>query len=189
MNILKYTALAGVLLATLGCSEVEKESTQTIAPNDRNIEESQAVVLLSGLPTLNTKDSIAIIELDPESPNFGNLIYEYALPEFDAPLHHLYYSPNGRLYATGLGAECSLAEISLVRNVSAAPTINGVNCLDTQGQQVGEDIMWHSVNDKLYMFVTFMGGTGVDQIDTGSIGVFDPQTNQVIKIINLIKYN
>ena len=25
------------------------------------------------------------------------------------------------------------------------------------------------------MFVTFMGGTGVDQADGGSIGVFDPK--------------
>ena len=189
MYNIKLIGLAGVMLAAIavGCSKVEQENTQALSLSDRNIEESQAVVLLSGLPTLNTKDSIAIIELDPEASNFGNIIYEYALPEFDAPLHHLYYSPNGRLYATGLGSKCSLAEISLVRDVSAAPTITGVNCIDTQGQQVGEDIMWHSVNDKLYMFVTFMGGTDVTQVDAGSIGVFDPQTNQVIKIIEARK--
>ncbi|TKB43374.1 hypothetical protein E8M12_15165 [Thalassotalea mangrovi] len=154
---------------------------------DRNAEESQAVVLLSGLPTLDTKDSIAIVELDPESEDFGNIIYEYPLPKYDAPLHHLYYSPNGRLYATGLGTECSLAEIGLVRNAQAEPQITGVNCLDTQGQQVGEDIMWHSVNGKNYMFVTFMGGTGVSQEDAGSIGVFDPQSNEIIKIIEARK--
>jgi len=189
MKSVNVIGLAGVLLAvfTLGCSKVEKEVVKSPVASVRNIEESQALVLLSGLPTLNTKDSIAIIELDPESSNFGNLIYEYALPEFDAPLHHLYYSPNGRLYATGLGAQCSLAEISLVRDVSAAPTITDVDCIDTQGQQVGEDIMWHSVNEKLYMFVTFMGGTDVSQIDAGSIGVFDPQTNKVIKIIEARK--
>jgi len=37
------------------------------------------------------------------------------------------------------------------------------------------------------MFVTFMGGTDVSQIDAGSIGVFDPQTNKVIKIIEARK--
>ena len=47
--------------------------------------------------------------------------------------------------------------------------------------------MWHSVNGKDYMFVTFMGGTGVDQPDGGSIGVFDPQSNAVIKIIEARK--
>ena len=33
------------------------------------------------------------------------------------------------------------------------------------------------------MFVTFMGGTGVDQADGGSIGVFDPQSNALVQTI------
>jgi hypothetical protein len=67
--------------------------------------------------------------------------------------------------------------------VTGKPVIAGVECLDTQGQQVGEDIIWHSVNGKEYMFVTFMGGTGIEQADGGSVGVFDPQSNEVIEII------
>jgi hypothetical protein len=47
--------------------------------------------------------------------------------------------------------------------------------------------MWHNVNGKDYMFVTFMAGTGVDQVDGGSVGVFDPQSNEVIKIIEARK--
>ena len=37
------------------------------------------------------------------------------------------------------------------------------------------------------MIVTFMGGTGVEQADGGSIGVFDPQSNKVLKIIEARK--
>lgn len=148
-----------------------------------NIEETQALVLLSGLPTLGTSDSIAIIEMDPDSANFGNILYDYPLPKLDAPMHHLYYSPNGRLYATGLGSDCSLAEINLVRNAKAEPMIDKFECLNTNGQNVGEDIMWHSVNGELYMFVTFMGGSDLSQVDAGTVGVFNPQTNEVIKII------
>jgi hypothetical protein len=37
------------------------------------------------------------------------------------------------------------------------------------------------------MIVTFMGGTGLDQPDPGSIGVFDPQTNAVVKVIEARK--
>jgi hypothetical protein len=37
------------------------------------------------------------------------------------------------------------------------------------------------------MFVTFMGGTGLDQADGGSIGVFDPQSNAIVKIIEARK--
>ena len=63
--------------------------------------------------------------------------------------------------------------------------INGVKCLDTGGQQTGEDIIWHSVNGKEYMMVTFMGGTG--EADGGSVGVFDPQSNALTKIIQARK--
>jgi len=183
--------IIGTILILLGCTDVKEttsgSTTVSSIDSEKNIEESQAIVLLSGLPTLGTKDSIAIIEMDPESENFGNILYDYPLPKFDAPLHHLYYSPNGRLYATGLGSECSLAEIGLVRNAQAEPVITKVECLDTQGQSVGEDIMWHSVNGKLHMFVTFMGGTDLTQVDAGSVGVFNPQTNKVLKVIEARK--
>ncbi|WP_343861553.1 hypothetical protein [Aliiglaciecola litoralis] len=179
----------GMLFILIGCSKVtqttETVTTQTKSPS--NSEETQGIVLLSGLPTLGTKDSIAILEMDPESPQFGDILYEYELPKYDAPLHHLYYSPNGRLYATGLGTQCSLAEVLLSRDAQGAPSINDVTCLDTQGQSVGEDIMWHTVNGKPHMFVTFMGGTGLDQVDAGSVGVFDPQSNELIKIIEARK--
>jgi hypothetical protein len=153
----------------------------------RNIEESQALVLLRGLPTLGTTHSVAIVELDPEADNFGQILQELDTPNLEIPLHHLYYSPQGRLYATGLDPSCSLAEINLSRDASGAAEIQGMRCLDTQGQQVGEDIMWHNVNGRTLMFVTFMGGTGVDQPDGGSVGVFDPQTNEVVKIIEARK--
>jgi hypothetical protein len=91
------------------------------------------------------------------------------------------------LYATGLDTKCSLAEIKLVRDINGAPLIKDYKCLDTNGQVVGEDIMWHTSNGKEYMFVTFMGGGGLDQADGGSIGVFDPQTNAVVKIISARK--
>jgi hypothetical protein len=153
----------------------------------RNVEETQALVLLRGLPTLGTKHSVAIVELNPEAKNFGAILQEFELPDLTLPLHHLYYSPNGRLYSTCLDPKSSLFEISLSRNASGAAVIKGVKRLDTGGQQVGEDIIWHNVNGKEYMIVTFMGGTGVDQPDCGSVGVFDPQSNKLIKIIQARK--
>ncbi len=151
----------------------------------QNREESQGMVLLRGLPTLDTKHSVAIVELDPESDRFGEILSEVEQPDIEHPLHHLYYSPNGRLYSTGLDPSCSLAEIGLSRDSNGAPVISGFTCLDTQGQMVGEDIMWTTSNGQEYMFVTFMGGTGGD--DGGSVGVFDPQTNEVVKIIEARK--
>ena len=40
-------------------------------------EQSQAVVLLRGLPTLDTVHSIAIVEIDPEAENFGAILTEF----------------------------------------------------------------------------------------------------------------
>ena len=153
----------------------------------RNVEETQALVLLRGLPTLRTAHSIAIVELNPEAANFGAILQDFDLPNLTLPLHHLYYSPNGRLYSTCLDPKFSLAEIALSRNATGAAVINGVKPVNTGGQQVGEDIIWHTVNGKEYMIVTFMGGTGVDQSDCGSVGVFDPQSNRLLKTIQARK--
>ncbi|MEW2916185.1 hypothetical protein AB1A64_03855 [Ruegeria sp. ANG10] len=174
-NHIAHSVLIGASLVLAGLSPALAQ--------DR--EESQGMVLLRGLPTLDTKHSIAIVELDPESDRFGEILSEVEQPEMEHPLHHLYYSPNGRLYATGLDPSCSLAEIGLARDAGGAPVISGFTCLDTQGQMVGEDIMWTNSNGQEYMFVTFMGGTGGD--DGGSVGVFDPQTNEVVKVIEARK--
>ena len=188
-KICRWAVLLSMALLIAACStdqesaESEAETLDPAASEADNPEERMAVVLLRGLPTLGTVHSVAIVQVDPEADNFGDILQEFETPDWEAPLHHLYYSPNGRLYSTGLDPQCSLAEIMLARDFSGGPVINGVNCLDTGGQQVGEDIMWHSVNGQEYMFVTFMGGTGVDQADGGSVGVFDPQSNALVRII------
>ena len=180
----RFMLCAAVAAGLSGCS---KEPETKAPPADQVGEKAQAVVLLRGLPTLGTQHSVGIVEMDPEAENFGAILDEFEIPDMQLPLHHVYYSPTGRLYATGLDPKCSLAEISLSRNASGAAQIDGVTCLDTHGQQVGEDIMWHTVNGTEYMFVTFMGGTGVEQSDCGSVGVFDPQSNEVVKIIEARK--
>ncbi len=189
IRICFYTVCAAMFLTLAACSGEREGAVPKAgaASQDRNLEETQGIVLLRGLPTLGTSHGVAIVELDPEAENFGEILEEFEFTGYDAPLHHLYYSPNGRLYSTGLDPKCSLAEVGLSRDSTGAPTINGVECLDTGGQQVGEDIMWHTVNGKQYMFVTFMGGTGIDQADCGSVGVFDPQSNELIKIIEARK--
>ena len=199
MNVAFLPMFAALLLTGAACSRKQESpateaaspqgsaATETATAAPRNAEATQGLVLLRGLPTLGTSHSVAIVELDPESASFGTILQEFETPDLQHPLHHLYYSPTGRLYSTGLDPKCSLAEVGLSRNAEGAAVITGVTCLDTKGQQVGEDIMWHNVNGKEYMIVTFMGGTGLDQADGGSIGVFDPQSNEVIKVIEARK--
>jgi hypothetical protein len=104
-------------------------------------EERQGMGLLCWLPTLKTNHSIAIIELYPESEEFGEILSEVEQPEMEHPLHHLFYSPNGRLYASGLDPSCSLAEVRWSPDAGGAPVISGFDSLDTQGQIVSEDII------------------------------------------------
>ena len=179
---------AALLFALTACSDRPADDVDADAGADAaEAEETQAIVLLRGLPTLGTAHSLAIVELDPEAENFGEILTEYEYDGFELPLHHLYYSPSGRLYSTGQDPACSLAEVDLSRDATGAPVIGGMECLDTGGQVVGEDIVWHEVNGTERMFVTFMGGTGLDQADGGSVGVFDPQTNELLEIIEARK--
>lgn len=177
-------SLVALVAGLLACSDRPSDDT---AVDASEVEKTQAIVLLRGLPTTGTSHSVAIVELDPEAENFGEILTEYEYDDFDLPLHHLYYSPSGRLYSTGQDPACSLAEIDLSRDATGAPAIKGMECLDTGGQVVGEDIMWHDANGTQRMFVTFMGGTGLDQPDGGSVGVFDAQTNELIKVIEARK--
>ena len=119
--------LAALLLSATACTGQPKEAEvkPPEAAAQRNAEEGQALVLLRGLPTLGTKHSVAIVELDPEAPNFGAILQDVDLPDLTRPLHHLYYSPTGRLYSTGLDPKCSLAEVDLSRNAQGAATPGG----------------------------------------------------------------
>jgi hypothetical protein len=184
---LRFFSVSALLLLIMLGSSNKSEAAAAKPDAQRNVEESQALVLLRGLPTLGNAHSIAIVELNPDGTNFGAILQEFELPNLTLPLHHLYYSPNGRLYSTCLDPKSSLFEVSLSRNSSGAAVIKGVKRVDTGGQQVGEDIVWHNVKGKEYMIVTFMGGTGLDQADCGSVGVFDPQSNALIKIIQARK--
>ena len=130
MHTIRFLSYAIAICLLLGLTACSKEKPTSVAQSaspapvvaettipepvttpQRNVEESQAVVLLRGLPTLDTVHSVAIVEMDPEAENFGAILQEFEIPNMPAPLHHLYYSPTGRLYATGLDPACSLAEV------------------------------------------------------------------------------
>jgi len=127
---------------------------------------------LKGLP-----DGIAVIELDPEAPNFGHISSKLELGVGVLP-HHLYYNQNAnKLYTTALGGNY-LYQIKTEKDKTGQPKLVDATPIDTGENTVGENLFF--TNDGRY-FMTFMGGAGGPR--DGSIGVFNANNNQLIKTI------
>lgn len=127
---------------------------------------------LKGLP-----DGIAVIELDPESANFGNITSKLELGIGVLP-HHIYYDNNAkRLFTTALGGSY-LYQIKIEKSQNEPPKLVSATPIDTGENTVGENIFF--TNDGRY-FMTFMGGAGGPK--DGSIGVFNADNNKLIKTI------
>lgn len=174
--------LAGVL--SVSCSDAEKGGSTTgdAAENGFPREEGVGIVITRALPP-NTEHGIAMVDMDPESETFGTILEHHFLKDMAEPPHHLYYSPAGRLYASGLDAACSLMEVKLERDATGKPVITDVDCIPTGGQQVGEDMIWRTINGQERFYVTFMGGDGSDAANEGSVGYFNAASNELLGVI------
>ena len=67
---------AAMLLLLSACSEDSspKQAESTPEAEPRNVEETQGLVLLRGLPTLETGHRVALVELAPGADNFGQIL-------------------------------------------------------------------------------------------------------------------
>jgi hypothetical protein len=124
------------------------------------------------------KDGIAVMELDPESPDFGKIINKTELGVGVLP-HHLYFNRDEKkLFTTALGGEF-LYELKMDWTREGIPVIYDVNPINTGGNTVGENIFFTKNGE---FWVTFMGGHG--GIRDGSVGVFNARNNELIKTIS-----
>lgn len=123
-------------------------------------------------------DGIMLLNLDPDSADFGTIVQKFELGVGVTP-HHLYYNRDeSRLYNTTLGGEY-LYEIMLERDENGAPTIIDAVALDTGDSTVGEDMYFSEDGSRFW--VTFVGGFGGET--DGTVGVFDATTNALIETI------
>lgn len=123
-------------------------------------------------------DGVMLVNVDPESTNFGEIAQTFELGEGVLP-HHLYYNHDqSRLYNTTLNGEF-LYELILERDADGIPTITEALPIDTGDSIVGEDMFFSE--DGGYFWTTFIGGFGGER--DGSIGVFDAQTNELLQTI------
>lgn len=123
-------------------------------------------------------DGIAVMELDPESPDFGKILSKTELGKGVLP-HHLYFNRDEKkLFTTALGGSF-LYELKMEWNQEGYPVIYNVTPINTGGNTVGEDIFFTKSGQ---YWVTFMGGQG--GVKDGSVGVFNAHNNQLVKTIS-----
>ena len=114
------------------------------------------------------KEGIAIIDVDPNSSDYGKLLVDIPLPN-DLVAHHLFYNRDmSKIYVTALG-QSALHVIDVSQNPYRLKRI------DTPGCVAQEDIIF-SANNKTW-WLTCMG--------TDNIVVGNAETDQVIRNIDL----
>ncbi|WP_343608055.1 hypothetical protein [Chryseobacterium oranimense] len=165
---LKFNLLSLIILLTF--SNCQNDNHNQDLPHDTSFYIDYRS--LKGLP-----DGIAVIELDPEAPNFGHISSKLELGVGVLP-HHLYYNQGAnKLYTTALGGNY-LYQIKTEKDKTGQPKLVDATPIDTGENTVGENLFF--TNDGRY-FMTFMGGAGGPR--DGSIGVFNANNNQLIKTI------
>lgn len=102
--------------------------------------------------TQGRKEGIAIIDVDPESENYGNLLMDIPLPP-DLVAHHVFYNRDAtKIYLTALG-QPELRVIDMTANPYRIKVIDVPDC------QVGEDVVFSADNKTWYL--TCMGSNVV----------------------------
>ena len=102
--------------------------------------------------TQGRKEGIAIIDVDPESENYGNMLMDIPLPS-DLVAHHVFYNRDAtKIYLTALG-QPELRVIDMTANPYRIKVIDVPDC------QVGEDVVFSADNKTWYL--TCMGSNVV----------------------------
>ena len=112
------------------------------------------------------REGIAILNVDPDSPQFGKIVNDLPLPP-DALSHHIFYNKDlSKAYITALG-NGPLRVINMKRKPYAIELIDVPEC------QVSEDMVFTA--DKKTWYLTCMGSSNVI--------VGDAQTDKVKQVI------
>src|SRR5215467_11810674 len=102
----------------------------------------------SPVPGQTRQEGIAVIDVNPASPNFRKIVETIALPP-DLVAHHIFYNRNAtKAYVTALG-KGELRVIDMSKRPFAVKTVAVPDCA------VGEDVVFSEDNKSWYL--TCMG--------------------------------
>jgi len=127
-------------------------------------DQKMALINYRSIDESRQKDGLAIIDLNPHSETFGDVLQDVPIGEGVLMHHPFYNSDKSKLYNTSLMGE-KLYRINLHDN-----KILDVIPLDTGSCVVGEDMIFSKDGERFYL--TCMG--------SNNIMVFDAETDQLI---------
>lgn len=162
--MIRYSGEAACVSTTTAdkLSEANWGATQKEFPVDSN--QITALINYRTIDESRQKDGLAIIDLNPHSETFGDILQDVPVGEGVLMHHPFYNSDRSKIYNTALMGE-RLYQVNLHDN-----TIFDVSPIDTGSCVVGEDMIFSKDGKKF--FLTCMG--------SDNILVFDAKTNQLI---------
>lgn len=158
--------LTGAALAIMVSSAASAEMLAIMNYESKAPESLDSLKLQNGEAT--RREGIAIVELDPASPDYGKIISDMPLPP-DMVLHHIFYNNDlTKAYVTSLGRE----ELNVI-DLAKWPL--RMKPIPTPGCGVQENIILSDDNKTWYL--TCMG--------TSNVVVGDAVTDEVLKMIDM----
>lgn len=142
---LKLTIAGAVLLAATVSVPVQAEILAMMNYESKPADELRALKLSGATPR---REGIAIVDVDPESPNFGRVLSDIPVDP-STVTHHIFYDRTmTKAYVTAL-AQPALQVIDLTRNPYRMSVIKTPEC------KFAEDVIFDDVNKRWYL--TCMG--------------------------------
>jgi DNA-binding beta-propeller fold protein YncE len=127
-------------------------------------------VLKTPIAPQSRREGIAIIDVDPKSKTYGNIVQDIALPA-DVVAHHIFYNRDQtKAYVTALGK-------SELRVLDMNKKPYEFKVVSVEGCSVGEDVVFSEDNKTWYL--TCMG--------TQKLVIGDAKTDKPIKMVDLPK--
>ncbi len=146
------TATFAVLLSVITCIPLNAQGEILAMLNYESKPNEKLKELKTPFGNNNRREGIAIMDVDPKSDNYGNILIDIPLPA-DLVAHHIFYNrDSSKAYVTALG-KTELRVINMNRHPYRTKVINIPNC------EVGEDVIFSEDNRSWY--ITCMGSNVV----------------------------
>lgn len=135
--------LIAVLLA-VGFLNAPSASAEILAMMNYETKSPDSLKALKLSGEQERREAIAVIDVDPQSPNFGKILMEIPMPA-DQIVHHIFYERTmTKAYITSLG-QPSLQVLDLAQQPYRLKTI------ETPGCVMAEDVVFDEANENWYL--------------------------------------